>query len=262
MDKVEELDYDAIVVMLPILRAFDPLRFNGNLPKDETAQEILINSGFLPEAFKVSKKTNKFLNGPNSICTHGGKLVDSEYAGNILMEASKMLFGQEKHSGGAYGVLVELMKNTHNHAAIKKEGEQRWWLSVNHDAVKKVLRFSFVDYGVGIFKSLNSKKIFDKERSEYHSYARYFLKKFGISKNADSFKKILEGVLRATISHPEERGHGLPQMYETLQRNQISNLFVVTNDVCADIANDSYLTLKNPFSGTFVYFELSENNYN
>ena len=52
---------------------------------------------------------------------------------------------------------LELMQNTNNHASLKVFGEKHWWLSVNYDKDNNKVKFSFVDFGMGIFKSLENK---------------------------------------------------------------------------------------------------------
>lgn len=45
-----------------------------------------------------------------------------------------------------------------------------------------------------------------------------------------------------------------------MDQNWISNLHVITNDVYANVADNKYLTLRNQFQGTFVYWEVDADN--
>jgi len=56
------------------------------------------------------------------------------------------------------------------------------------------------------------------------------------------------------------RGKGLPEIKANLDNKSFSHLRVLTNNVFADIAAGQYVNLDYNFSGTFFYFELTEEN--
>ena len=65
-----------------------------------------------------------------------------------------------------------------------------------------------------------------------------------------------------TVTGKHFRGKGLPGIKQVLDREQISNLSIISNNVNANMKNNKYLKLKNQFSGTFVAWELNESNVN
>ena len=80
--------------------------------------------------------------------------------------------------------------------------------------------------------------------------------------NPEIFKLLLEGHMHMTVTGQHFRGKGLPGIREVLSRNQISNLKIISNDVFTDVSKDNYQKLNQEFSGTFVTWELNENNNN
>lgn len=73
----------------------------------------------------------------------------------------------------------------------------------------------------------------------------------------------MEGEIHRTVTGQHFRGKGLPGIKEVLNRNQISNLCVISNNVIAKInTNSAFNKLKSEFCGTFVSWELNELNEN
>jgi hypothetical protein len=75
-------------------------------------------------------------------------------------------------------------------------------------------------------------------------------------------KYILDGTLHKTATGKPYHGKGLPGIFKALTRNQLSNLNVITNNVHAKVDAKSYMIMPLQFSGTFVYWELNEENLN
>ena len=51
------------------------------------------------------------------------------------------------------------------------------------------------------------------------------------------------------------RGRGLPSLKNALDRNHISALTLVTNNVIARVADDDFRVITTEFDGTLVYWE-------
>jgi len=100
--------------------------------------------------------------------------------------------------------------------------------------------FSFVDHGVGGFKSLDNKP----KKNKFHDWKNKLKRAFSFQDNSDVLKLILEGNLHQTVTNKHFRGKGLPGIKLSFNRNQLSNLYTITNDVYADIENKNYKILK------------------
>jgi hypothetical protein len=97
------------------------------------------------------------------------------------------------------------MHNTHDHAGESK-GDRHWWLSVEHNAKGHEVIFSFIDFGVGIFRSLEN-----KGPDEPLAGALDYIKKlFPMAQTqVEKLSLILEGKVRLTQTNEYYRGKGL-----------------------------------------------------
>lgn len=262
LESVENVSYGAIVVLLSIMVKFKAsnIDFDGNFPTNLSARRIIEQSGFFENLFKRFKDEERYAIHPksNTIHTHAWKDVDSELGAEIVENASKTIWGEARRCQGVQRALLELMQNTNNHAKIGKEGEKHWWLSVNHIKDEKKVTFSFVDFGVGVFKSLDNKT----EKSKFFGWKEKLANAFNYSGNVELLKLILEGKLHKTVTDKHFRGKGLPGIKEVFSRNQISNLHIITNDVYSNVSKGEYKRISKSFSGTFVYWELTQENTN
>jgi len=263
LKNVKEIDYGAIVTLLSIMVKFrsSNIKFNGSFPRDHKIAELLINSGFFENLSNVFKEEDRYeisKRKSDGIHTHAMKNVDSQLGARIIQAASATVWGEERRCQGIQRTLLELMQNTNNHAEIGKEGEKHWWLSVNHVKRERKVCFSFVDFGVGIFKSLQNKP----ENSKWYNWATKIADRIRYGDNKDILKLMLNGEFHQTVTGKHYRGKGLPGIAEVQKRNQITNLRIVTNDVSCWFDNSEYKKMDSSFNGTFVYWELNETNGN
>ena len=259
MKNIQNIDYSAIVVLLSIMVKFkaQKVNFNGDFPKNKKIHEVLIASGFFQTLYEIKiKEADRYNIGgqQNSIHTHAWKDVDSELGESIIKNVSSKILGHKAIYKGIQRSLIELMQNSFNHATPSKEGEKHWWLSVNVSGKQKRAGFSFIDYGIGIFESLNGKT----SESKWYDWRTKLANLFSSENNAEVLKLILDGELHKTVTGKHYRGKGLPGIKEAMDRNLISRLFVITNNVFADIHANKYVILPNNFEGTFVYFEVND----
>jgi hypothetical protein len=258
---VEQITYDAIVVLLSIMVKFksSKIDFNGDFPENDEAHQILNQSRFIEYLFKSFKESDRYnLGQKSSILTHAWKDVDSELGSKSIRQASKTIWGEERRCQGVQRTLIELMLNTNNHADDTKKGEKHWWLSVHHDDKNKKVSFAFIDFGVGVFTSLNNKR----SSSKFYGALDKLKEKAKYGDNSELLRLLLDGTLHKTATNKSFHGKGLPGINMALKRNQISNLNIITNNVHANAETETYQTISKFFSGTFVYWELNQNNIN
>lgn len=261
LENIKEVDYSAIVVLLSIMVKFksQKIHFNGDFPSDIEVKKAIIASGFFDNLYKKFEDDYSYdiskVNS-NGIHTHASKNVDSVLSSKLITSATEAVWGESRRCQGVQRTLIELMQNTNNHAEIGKPGEKHWWLSINQDAKAKKVSFSFVDFGVGVFTNLENKP----EKSKFFGWPNKLLAVFNYTDNASLLKLILNGDLHKTVTGKHYRGKGLPGIAEVMRRNQISNLHIITNNVFCCPSKNIYKLLNTSFSGTFVYWELRENN--
>lgn len=261
LKNVRSISYDAIVVLLSIMVRFkaNKISFNGDFPDNEEAKNILIESKFLKYLYQQFKDEDRYnLGQKSSIHTHAWKDVDSELGSTLIKNASMTIWGEERRCQGAQRTLIELMLNTNNHADNSKKGEKHWWLSVHHDKVNRKVSFAFIDFGVGVFSSLNNKR----QGSKFFGILEKLKEKVLYGNNSDLLRLIMDGTLHKTATGKPYHGKGLPGINKVRERQQISNLNIITNDVHANLDTNDFKILPKSFTGTFVYWELNQHNLN
>lgn len=261
LKNAKNISYDAIVVLLSIMVRFKAhkIEFNGDFPEDYNAKKTLTQSKFFDYLYKNFKIEDRYsLGQESSIYTHAWKNVDSELGSEIIRNASKTVWGDERRCQGVQRTLIELMLNTNNHADDSKKGEKHWWISVHHDKANNKVTFAFIDFGVGVFSSLNNKR----QNSKFFGVVEQLKAMFKFGNNAELLRLILNGTLHKTATGKPYHGKGLPGINKVLERKQISNLIIITNDVYANVEKGDFQIIPKSFSGTFVYWELNKDNFN
>lgn len=259
LSKIELLDYSAVTVLVSVMFSFKARRidFNGNFPENENLAKILIDSGFFKYLNKpIGDKIEYTIGKQNQIFTRANKKVNPELGLVVMQEMSQTIWGEKRTCKGMQRVLLELMQNTNNHADINQKGVKHWWLSVNHNKEANKVSFVFVDYGVGIFESLNNKP----KDNKWFGWFDKIKTRLTHGQNYEILKLLLEGELHMTVTGQPFRGKGLPGIKEVFDRNQISNLHIISNSVFANVSENKYSTIGSNFSGTFVYWEIDKNN--
>ncbi|MEO8035929.1 MAG: hypothetical protein ABI837_15940 [Acidobacteriota bacterium] len=214
----------------------------GIRPSDPAIENILAQSGFY-EYVQVA-------HGTKPTPEHGfmyervSRTVESKTARELIRLATREVYGTPQRKQMTFRSLVECMQNTFQHAGRNVKRED-WWSAVYCDPGTGTARFSFVDNGIGIFKSVQLRKIQRLRRA------------LGLPSNPGLLREIMEGKIgsRTGLSY---RGKGLPELYRLAKAGILRNLTIITNDVRARVAEDSFERIDADFSGTFYYWELGE----
>lgn len=259
LERVTLMTTDAIVVLLSSMVRFksNHIDFNGTHPINKRVKGILIKSGFFKYLYNQYKDEENYeFNKKNSnIYTHGSKTVASLLADRIIESASNSLWGEPRRCQGAQKTLVELMHNTFDHASLQK-GEKHWWLSVEHNKKEKCVAFSFIDFGMGIYNSLENKNSTDPMRKAWNTLKS--LNPFAKSQ-VELIKLILKGELHRSQSGDYYRGKGLAKIYDLCKGNKISSLCIISNKAYINVENNDYHSIKDEFQGTFISFKININ---
>lgn len=263
LDDVVTLKTDAILVLLSNMVQYKASRigFNGTKPRDDLAAFKLESSGFFKHLYGAAMREQdkySFKKMNNFIYTHGQKTVEASLADDLVKYASEVVWGEPRRCPGIQTTLVELMHNTYDHAGEFK-GEKHWWISVEHDEQTHEATFSFIDFGVGIFRSLANKK----QGEPLYGALDYIIQRFPmVTTEADRLQLILEGKVRLTQFNEYYRGKGLRNIYLKHHRNYISELSIISNYASFKAENDDYHSLRNEFIGTFISFKMNRNTRN
>ena len=222
------------------------IKFNGNYPSDVVLRDKFEASGFFQYLWNMPpvKETESHLYGTND------KYVKSELAAEVIQKATKTVAGTEKDNIGVFRTLVEVITNTHNWADAEKEGTHKWWLLVEHDHENKIVRFSFIDNGIGVLESINKRAYKQGLKESLSSY---------LKNNAEILMDVLNGKIKSRTGL-SFRGKGLPAIYKAFKGNYFSNFTFITNNVSLNLQTNQNAELEHDFSGTFFYFEMNKKN--
>jgi hypothetical protein len=238
-----KLTSDAIAALTATIGRpkFDDRNVRGNLPQDPVGQRTLIDSGF----FQHVKTRVRLPAGPSNgaIAQRRSEKVEPATAAELIQRGTRFLFGKTAHSKASFRVMIEAMGNTHNHAAGSKNRKETWWGSVYVDAARGRICYTFVDTGIGIFRSLNIRGI------------KRFYNLIKGRTDADILRDMLEGKVESSTGIPY-RGRGLPSFNTLWKRGDLKRLVIVTNDVYADVSSNKFSVLGQSFHGTLIYWEV------
>ena len=229
------------------------------MPRNKEVFDLFLDSHFFDyfRNKRFEERESYHLTLSSSILTHAKKRVDAKLSEKIIKTTTKHIWGEERRCPGLQRVFVELMQNTNNHADPNEEGSKHWWLSVRHESDGPSTRFSFIDYGVGIFVNLDMKRTSNK----FFGSLLKLKERVMHGQNHEVLDLILKGELHRTASNSYFRGKGLPGIYQALIKGEISNLCIITNDAYFHSANNCFKKINSPFNGTFVSWEINKTNH-
>lgn len=273
MSKITSLHCSACIVLSSFAVRFHEsgIRFNGTLPSIRAIALQFIESGYYAlESFHGEPENAPLELKPtlNKIYVAKKKSADPQSIVRIIHQATQIIWGEERRCQGVKTILGELTDNTIYHASGVPHEKAEWLLAITKLDEKRGVAFTFIDHGVGILDSLRGKststhyKDTSSSKQKWKNLPSLFKSIMkGSDSNAVLMEKLIDGTVHATCTGEDYRGNGLPGIACTIvDRNAASNLFIVSNDVRADVCNNQYDLLKSKFSGTFVYFELTEDN--
>lgn len=140
--------------------------------------------------------------------------------------------------------LTEIIGNAVEHGI--KDKEINWWLDREVNRTENTIKFTFVDMGKGIVES--HKKAGLPFKYIFSSDSKVVL---------DSFS----GQLRSSTKLPN-RGRGLPQLMEMIEKEWVSDLVVITNSVSLQYKDDNFVVTEIPnFRGTYYCWTINSNNF-
>jgi hypothetical protein len=231
---------DAVAALLRTMTMVEGLaEITGNQPSSQPAKDVLLQSGFFDHV-RSTTAVPKATQG--KVLQKRSDKVESPTAAELIHVGTHALHGSPQLRMSSFRALIEGMLNTHNHAAASRRNKETWWASVYADKGRGRICFTFVDTGVGIFKSVRVRGV------------RGFYRKVGILDNSQILRDILQGRVQSSTGL-HYRGKGLPAIYNDAQNGNLLGLIIVTNDVYADVSAGQYRLLKTPFRGTLLYWE-------
>lgn len=245
LSKIQNFTPDAIALLAAIVedrREHPNSRKKGNCPINPDLKQLFIESGFYN--YVASKIPAKPLQGRLLLHKISNNKVEPELAKNVCIKGVKHSFNSEEKFKPLYEILIECMANTNNHASLQKRGEYDWWIYVYNNTEIGTTQYTFLDIGVGVFKSLPVKNYISKLESLVKSKS-----------NVDLVQDLFDGKI-SSRTEQSERGRGFPLIFNHSKNPRIKNLMIITNDVMANLKTEHYINMSADFKGTLIYIEI------
>lgn len=252
MEQVSKLTNESLCLLLSNMMLFrdGKVDFNGNYPIDQSANQIVVESGFLETLYRKGKG-NRINKVESPIYTHSAQKSNTDIVDAVVLSCSEFLWGEKYYCSGVYNAMIELMSNTIEHAD-EIEGRQKWWMTATKDEHEEKVSFSFLDYGRGIIRTLTSAN----QKRHLNIVKRLLDKWFG--DESMLLKEVMEGALTLSEKDGTNYGNGLNSIYLDMIDGQIDNIIIISNNVFADVKNGDYHKMKESFQGTFVSWDINK----
>jgi len=232
---------DAIVTLVALVKGDRATRVRGNFPERQESSTLLIESGFFDHV-KTGAPVPRSFKG--RIEKRHSTRVEPETASGLIrfgLEAAGLEPGAHQ---ACYRGLIECMSNTHNHASGRSaRSPEQWWAMVLGNRATGRVQIAFADTGIGIFGSIKLRGL----KKVYRA--------IGAVANSKILHDVLEGRVESSTGYPY-RGKGLPMVYRDSLNKRIRSLYIIANDVFADVERGDYVTLRPGFTGTIVCWEV------
>lgn len=247
---VKNVSVDALIYLIAIMQNIKVNRemqytFRGNLPENETAQKIYIESGFMNY---VKSKAKRLPNNTEKMKITSGEKNDPKKASDMCKFVMEKLHKEMKDIQSLQKTFIELMSNVVLHA-YKDDGLMfpQWYMYTEHFDGK--VRVIFVDTGLGIPKTVR-KNFWEKIQRMVH-----------FDRDGDLIYSAFLGAFR-TETLEEHRGNGLPGLYDSIVKDKFSDFCVLSGGGSCILKHESErsmltkCTYKNKIYGTIYIFDI------
>lgn len=243
---VDQLTADTVALMVASINDKDFIHdssIKGNAPKKPELHKLFTESGF----YEHVMTHGSFVKGKeNLLHKEVHRNVVPEVARDASLTGINHVFGNNDPYEPLYEILIECMSNTNNHANLNNQGKCNWWLYVYSDPNQKITSYTFLDLGVGIFKS-----------AVLQNYLKGFFKGSALYKNINLVDDLLAGKIQSRIDKDKEiRGKGIPQIVDHAKLDKFRSFYIITNDVKIDLKSGAKIQLSHNLNGTILYWEL------
>lgn len=266
--ELKSVTIDAIMYMIAMVfqemyKSDNEIEFGITKPKHKKARKFINNCG-LKRFLKKDDESCDDLNDYYMIET--GFQADTQVAKDISHFSQKN--NEEidsKKMAIIYNMLIEMMNNSCEHAysnnelEILKDLKGLWFVFIENADDK--LKFTFMDTGIGIPKSIFKKKEGSVKDLELLFSPAIFEK----SDSNESFVvQALKGEVKRANTKESNRGRGLPEIYGYYKDDHfISNLCIVSgNEICrfydSNRTTPNFKKLNYELYGTLYYWEIKK----
>lgn len=246
ISEVETLTADAIALLVASIKDDDFIHggnYRGTAPNKPELNKLFMESGFLDH---VRHGWDAHTNKENLLHKEDNFKVSPKIAKSASLKGIQHVSHNSRPFEALYEILIECMSNTNNHANLSSAGKCKWWMYVYSNPNEEVSSYSFVDVGVGIFKS-----------AVIQSKIKQSLKGTPLYPNIRLVPELLSGKLQSRIDKDNEiRGKGIPQIVDHANSPRFRSFYIIANDVKIDLKTGESKQLNHSLNGTFLHWEL------
>ncbi|MBA4240189.1 MAG: hypothetical protein C0448_05655 [Sphingobacteriaceae bacterium] len=210
----------------------------------------LYRTGGIPNVSRIKKlftaksvffHVNKTIEPSNLTDAEKENLVNPDIIDSVVKDLKKI--GIKDYYVPFNIFLTELVGNAVEHGIKAKN--INWWLTHEIDRKNQTVIYTFVDMGMGIINS-------HKEAGLPFRY--------NFVKHENIVLDSLYGRLGSSTKEPN-RGRGLQQLKDMIEKELISNLVLITNTVSLEYIDGTFVANNNPnFVGTYFSWTISKEN--
>lgn len=243
LKKVKHIGEGCISMLLSVINELTAVNviITGDKPINILAKNTLERSGFFK--YMRGNVSIENLNTKNIMIRTGDIHTSQNELLPAIPKAMETIWGSRGRCPVLFGTIGEMLRNSCDHA-FKVDSKIIWHLGLSHSDKNKTVKFSFVDNGIGIIRSYNSRTNYSRISSFFKNDAKLLV---------SAFKNGIES--QTGLSW---RGRGLPTIYDLYADNIITNLIVITNNVFLDFDREIFQEISVSFSGTYYFWKIDQ----
>ncbi len=245
--EVEIMTVDTIALLVASINRKDFVNdsiVHGNAPRNKELNKLFLESGFYDHVAQHDGFVKK--SDGDQLFKQVSKLVMPDLAAAASEMGINHVFNGGVVIDDLFDILIETMSNTHDHADNDAKGECRWWLYVHNFPNQCRTGYTFVDLGVGIFRSVI-----------VEGYWRQKFRDTPLSSNLELVDDLLAGKIKSReVKDNEIRGKGIPEIVEYAKNDHFAEFYLISNDVKIDLKTGKKEKLQHRLNGTLFYWEL------
>ncbi len=218
MDNVVKLTEDAILYLLSRVYYNKEKKFTnilGTFPKNNECKELLLKSKFT----EYVKTDVKSIANSEIFPIERGNKVDGKIVEGVLKFIDEKIILLPENKARIYNPLMEGLTNVKNHAYKKEKKWNLWWLIAVPDKNNDCIHLTILDNGLGIPTTIK-KRIFERV----------------LKTDVELLISALYGQYRSRTGQ-EERGTGLPSLFEITDLDQVKSLTIISNNAYIEVEN-------------------------
>ncbi len=241
LDHVLEISNGAIIMLLGVIqdRKHFGINFTGSFPLHESSRESIYRSGFM-DVVKTSQTAKSKINS-NAILVSGAINKPPDELYTAVHKSMKCVWGIEGRCPLLCGAIIEMIRNTVDHAFVNDSRSKTWHFNVRFDNSLNKVYFAFSDQGSGIIETLVNKS---------SNVIRHLF-----DNNATLLYSAFESGTDSRTGH-QWRGTGLRTIYELHEDGIVKNLTIISNNAYVSFERKTRVVLDESLSGTYYYWEI------